>query len=1259
MYDIFKAIDKDEEVNMTLVEGSPGIGKTTFCLKIAYDWACEEIKSNCSFPKFELVLLLKCRDMDGGVMEAIKQQLLPEDIKVETWTKLSDFIKDIDNQERILIILDGLDELPETSRQYVDRFLNRRILPSCYVLATSRQETGIYARKNFEFNRLLQIEGFTYDDAVVYIRRHFENVGPAYASEGERLIKEIEVNALLFALLYNPLNLLLLCVVYEDYKGKLPTARTELYQVVVQCLLRRYRAKQNLAVAEDNSALQKQFEVDILALGELAWSCLLSYRHGFCESELEELESRYKGLVSRHIGLLYKEESLKRLNPQHEYYFLHKTFQEYLAAAYIANQLRGKQLNLFENLYLSFEELVAEYRQVFLFVSGILGREASILFTQIGEKLKKNGEWDWYGCNVTNAAVSVGDSWDDEDKPGWLAATFLTESFSESGHDEQMAETLCSFIPFPQNLEINFGLDSMPDDGKCLFHVLKACKSFPNLQKPTEVTVVAVDTYFARCRFDIVLDVIEFSPQLERLNIVTEKMTLSLADLLLKGLSMSSRLSEVSLEVIGSIPCDTAFVIGKGLAASKSLKQVTFALGVARDDAWASTIESGLSADTPLTSLCLEVRGLLTDTAIRALGKLSSNNALTSFSLEIFGDMQDLVAAVIGSSIAQQTTLKSLHLNVKGNLSHSGANALEKSLQENRSVNDLKVSICGEIPHNWHSMVEKLLSVKKESVNCVFHPDPCSIVTCNQVAHFCPPVIENGLKTNQHLTVVSWGELSCDGAEAVCKPLARAPLTSLALKVHGKLTDSAANCISRYVRQHIDLTSLAIDIWGDLTGWACSLLHGISGNNLTIQTEVPNVGVVPTESYCIPDISIVNSQSLVPVFSQLKDNKKKTVNLSIMNDSEETKDWAHLLGDALAANRSLTALDLAINNYIMNAEIGKDLGENLLQSSSLTVLNLAIANYVDMASGWEYKLVNSLAKVTSLTTLSLAINDHGEEGKVEEGSDDCLHGKERKLQESLDDGLMAIKSLSSFSVVINGGNSDEFWDNYLRKCLQENTSLTLLCVTVNNYDEKCEAPVFSIDSDPCLYREPKDWYVGLSDGLARTTSLNELNLTIKNINSWDKLWTEYLRRGLAENKSITTLTVTVSGDSDYDRWFPKLNNGFAKNKSLTELTLILNEYCCEPCHTLFWSVMPDEVDSDENTTLDTLNLTLNIYKEVDEDWLPDLCDGLVKSSSLKILRLQVNNHCVSSDSRVYDFSKLRLKYKSLSSFELTVTFYGA
>ena len=445
VFDIFTALDKGEDV-MTLVEGSPGIGKTTFCLKLAYDWAHGKIPAECSFPKFELMLLLKCRDIHKDIMETISEQLLPEDTEEKTKERLFDFIKDIHNQEKTLIVLDGLDELPQGSEQFVDKLLQRRILSFCYVLATSRQERGIDVRRKYCFDILLEIKGFTESGAFEYIRKHFQNVDPLHSPKGESLIKEIQENTLLHALRNNPLNLLLLCVIYEDYEGNLPSSRSELYQVIVLCLLRRHCAKHNLEAPQDNNALEKQFEESILALGELAWMCLLSDRYCFRESELAELEKRYKGLVSRHVGLVYKEESLRKIKPQHEYYFLHKTFQEYLAAAFIAHKLRGNELRLFERL--RFHELVKKYREVFLFVSGILGRDASILFTQIGEELKNNGEWDWVTCTQSGVVTM------DEDDDGREAATFLTKSFSESGHAEKMAETLCSYIPFPAHVTI-------------------------------------------------------------------------------------------------------------------------------------------------------------------------------------------------------------------------------------------------------------------------------------------------------------------------------------------------------------------------------------------------------------------------------------------------------------------------------------------------------------------------------------------------------------------------------------------------------------------------------------------------------------------------------------------------------------------------------------------------------------------------------------------------------------------------------------
>ena len=1270
MYDIFQALGESEDVKMTLAEGSPGTGKTTFCLKLAYDWARGEMPTNCSFPKFEFVLLLKCRDINGDLMEAIKEQLLPEDIKEETWTKLSDFITDIDNQERILIILDGLDELPEKSRPCVHKLLKRKILPFCYVLATSRQETGIEVRKNCEFDLLLEIKGFTDEDAFQYVRKHFQNIGPEHTSKGESLIVEIKENDLLNALRNNPLNLILLCVVYEDYKGKLPTARTELYQVVVQCLLRRYCAKHSLVAPEENSALEKQFEETILALGEIAWLCLLSQRHGFHENELAALEIRYKGLVARDIGLLYKEESLRRLKPQHEYFFLHKTFQEYLAAAFIAHRLRGNELKLFEHI--RFRELVVNYRQVFLFVSGLLGRDASILFTQIGKELK-NGNWNWVSFIHWNDWWEEWEEYeeskryrwkkyqeDEWDRWSWEAATFLTESFSESGYAEKMAETLCSYIPFPPHVEITLSVEPFDQ----IFHVLEVCKTFSNLQKPVRLTV----NIFAKEWRSGLGECIRSCSQLQTLSIFANKITLDIAKELNTGLSGNTTLSEFTLQVFSSIDCHATVVIGASLAAPKALRKITFQLESVWGKTLARAIEPALSANTLLKSVDLSVHGSLCDTAVHDLGKLLSNKALASFSLNISGDVQEFVAAVISRGIAQQTALKSLTVSVDGNLCHSGVSALQNSLLENRSLNDLRLTLHGEIPDNWQSVVENLRSVKKGSVNCTFHPDPGNSITCNQVAHFRPTVVKRGLETKQHFTVVLWVELKCDGAEDLCEVLLRVPLTSLTLKVHGTLSYGVANVIKRYIERQNALSSLTIITWRKLALGTKTLLQELSDKKVTVQVKEHDVCKVPKEACNALNVSIDNPASLTQVFSEVKDTRKEKINLRIINDRKVSCDWPRLLGDCLAENTSLTVLDLTVSNYLLNSRIGKVLAESLLRSSSLTVLSLTISNYSNLAEGWECTLVNSLAKMASLTTLSLAIDHRGE------------------VNYRVAD-LVAVKSLSTLSVVINGSKLNYFWAQFLRKCLEECTSLTKLCLTINNYKGDPDDPdyvsrciisplyAFGYEEEDFTYglastssSITKPLEVDFTHGLASTSSLKELVITINNVTGTYSGWAKNLIEGLPMNNSIMSLTVIVSDYNflSYDSWVFPLISCLAKNKSLTTFVLIVNDYSegkrylssYLPLRSSEWRF--DDHFS-ENTSLTELNLTVNIHSTLSEEWLPGFCDVLmVKFPSLRTVRLQVNNRCATGESRLlYDFSELQLRYGSkLSTFELSVTFYG-
>ena len=1211
VFDIFKVPDIGEDV-MTLVEGSPGIGKTTFCLKLAYDWAHGTIPSECSFPKFEFVFVLKCRDINGDIMEAISEQLLPRGME-KSVEKLLHFMKDIHKQERLmLVILDGLDELPEQSRYHVDELLHRRILPFCFVLATTRQERGIEVRKSVVFDIHLEIKGYTESDSIAYIRRHFETI--KQSPKGEKLIKEMQQNTFLHALRSNPLNLLLLCVVYEDYKGKLPTSRTELYQVIVRCLLRRYCGKRNWPAPKDDSVLEKTFEKEILALGELAWLCLLSDRYGFFETELDEFERKYPGLKARELDLLYMEESLKRLNPQHEYCFLHKTFQEYVAAAYIAQKLRNQKFNVFKHLNISFDDIVTKYPQVFIFVSGMLGEKATVLFTQIGEELRKSYDWNWNErCNEKTA-------------------TFFIESFNESGHAEQMAVTLCNIIPFPKVIT-----SKLIDNYNASFiQVLMACRSFSNLRTPVELYAdIHVGDRERRGRDRGASDVVNYIESCPQLTIVSFRvhdlgsLTSSDADRLCKWFSASKSLSEFTLKHISHVPLkkyELLVQIGRGLASCRTLTKVTFALpGYAYSEDFFNALETGL---TTLMSVSLELRGSMRYTATQALHNFLSSKLLNTLFLCIVGVEQDLLVAAVSEALTRQTVLKSLDLHFDGPLSSSSANFLEKGLMENSSLNYLRLCVHSELPVNWRSVVENLHLAKKPSVVCSIYPN-----TWNNVAdNLCRPVVvRKGLNLKQLFTVNVWGELSCETAEALCEALALSSITFLTLNVHGNLTSEVVNSIARCLEGNQTLSVLSINIWGELTTEGGIVLSSLSKENLSVQLNKHDVRIGSDESNNVLDITMDNPAALKAFFTKVKDRRKEKVSLTINNNGYVTKEWTRCMGDALAENTSLTSLDLTVNSCTVDADLGEILGKCLLQSTSLTSLSVTF-NFSNMSEGWLCNLGDSLDKMASLTLLSLDVNFYGE-------------GKKGVLSTKPINVLVPIKSLSALSVVVHSDSLGSFWNDGVGGCLIECTSLKKLSLT------------FIVEYGPFhgLYN--------LGDGLAKTTSLDTLGVAIfanhYDANTVSKFF-DFLNHGFSLNSSVNTLTVTVTVNKFFIVQFPSIfKEGLSVNKSVTTLSLTINE--CGEGESLIPLVLRHSGVFQylvQNTSVTTFNLTLNSSKEVSDDWLPGLCDALKKNTSLTTLRLKLNNHCATGESRSYDFRKLVIESQTLTLLELEVSFYG-
>ncbi|XP_015754165.1 PREDICTED: protein NLRC5-like [Acropora digitifera] len=357
MSSIFTPHEDCQRPMVVLIEGEPGIGKTTYCRKLAYDWATRHGREwHESFPRVEVLLLLRCREIQSScIWKAIEEQILPDGIEPEEKVTFFQFLKE--NPAKVLLVLDGIDEADQEKLNLFRKLIQGKLLPGCFVVLTSRHEAGSNIMPHTD--TLLEIMGFTTTDAECFIRRYFQQSDNQHLAA--TLIAKLKSDNL-YELTRNPLNTLLLCVIFEDLNGVLPNSRTKLYIEMVLFVLRRYENKKGFSSSEKGLLLV--YKKELMILGRMA---LDSLRKG--ELYFEDHQDDFKQSLLPKFGFVSIQAGGSKTAPCPRYAFFHKSFQEFFSAFYLAFSMIDGTMDCKS---VANEEYQMALREVFRFMAGIV-----------------------------------------------------------------------------------------------------------------------------------------------------------------------------------------------------------------------------------------------------------------------------------------------------------------------------------------------------------------------------------------------------------------------------------------------------------------------------------------------------------------------------------------------------------------------------------------------------------------------------------------------------------------------------------------------------------------------------------------------------------------------------------------------------------------------------------------------------------------------------------------------------------------------
>ena len=345
-----------------LMDGAPGVGKTTITRKLCIDWANGNI-----LQEYQLVLLVPLRELKMSQQEVLDESNILFGDETALRKKVWQYIEKYSGSN-VLFIFDGFDELSSKQRELIGNSLLVRMIKGealfrSSIVVTSRPYASKSLKDFRRVNRHIEVLGFTENQIADCVSQNLPE------ENEKKLLQSLKERQDIRSLCYIPLNCRIVLFVYKHNNYDLPETLTQLYEIFILHTIKHYADRissdshflEEIVDADCYDALPISVKDQLCSLSKMAFLGIQEDKLVFTRHELQKQELLTLGLLT---SLFIR----SNVNQIKHFQFLHLTIQEFLAAKYLASGCLSNG-----EVYRIFQENIFDdrYRMTFLFLAGL------------------------------------------------------------------------------------------------------------------------------------------------------------------------------------------------------------------------------------------------------------------------------------------------------------------------------------------------------------------------------------------------------------------------------------------------------------------------------------------------------------------------------------------------------------------------------------------------------------------------------------------------------------------------------------------------------------------------------------------------------------------------------------------------------------------------------------------------------------------------------------------------------------------------